>query len=153
MCLARYSTAASPGPCASARIADSAPSTCATSRGFWESLGKPCPQQRYPGPAGKDTRRDCLAVTKGACMRWLGYACQPHAGWRDPQGPVIRWACNRLQICRKAFICYKDLCNRVMKAGNIDSSGWEAAGSNRGRWRLATKENIRTGERKRGDQW
>ena len=48
---------------------------------------------------------------------------------------------------------FKDVCKRDLKAGNINSAGWEAAAADRCRWMLAVKEGIQTREKRREEQW
>ena len=43
---------------------------------------------------------------------------------------------------------FKDFCKRDLKAGNINTAGWEAAAADRCRWRLAVKAGIQTCEKR-----
>ena len=65
---------------------------------FRHHLAGPCPKQEHPG-SGKNTKHVCFACPKVPVVAW---SHESHAGWTNPQGHTIWWACHWLQTCRKA---------------------------------------------------
>ena len=53
----------------------------------------------------------------------------------------------------KPFLCCKDICKQVLKAGNINPAGWEAVAADGSRWRPVMKAGIQMTEQRGEDQW
>ena len=50
-------------------------------------------------------------------------------------------------------LCFKDVCKRDLKAGNISLAGWVALAEERSHWRLVVKAGTQACEERREEQW
>ena len=52
----------------------------------------------------------------------------------------------------RPLLRFKDVCQRDMKAGNVNPAGWEGVSAHQSQWRLAFKAGIQACEERRAEQ-
>ena len=85
-------------------------------------------------------------------LRWLGHVSRMEDG-RIPKDMLYGELATGTRPAGRPVLRYKDVCRRDMKAGNINSTGWEDVAADRSRWRLAVRAGIQSCEKRREEQW
>ena len=131
-----------------AKSADSTPSTCASSERFWASPSKTVSQTLTISLH----RRGCPVCSPCSVrrLRWFGHVS------RMEDGTIPKDILGELAIgtrpTGRPLLRFKDVCQRDMKAGNVNPAGWEGVAAYRSQWRLALKAGIQACEERRAEK-
>ena len=93
-----------------------------------------------------------LALLAQRRLRWLGHLSRMEDG-RIPKEMLYGELATGTRLAGRPVLRYKDVCKRDLKAGDINSEGWEAAAADRDSWRHAVETGIQTSRKKREDLW
>ena len=93
-----------------------------------------------------------LALLAQRRLRWLGHLSRMEDG-RIPKEMLYGELATGTRLAGRPVLRYKDVFKRDLKAGDINSEGWEAAAADRDSWRLAVETGIQTSRKKREDLW
>ncbi|KAK4321136.1 hypothetical protein Pmani_008041 [Petrolisthes manimaculis] len=85
-------------------------------------------------------------------LRWFGYVSHMEDG-RIPKDMLYGELATGSRPAGRPVLCYKDVCKRDLKAGNINPANWETVGADRNFWRLAVRAGLQRSEQRREDQW
>ena len=93
-----------------------------------------------------------FALLMKRCLHWLGHVSCMQDGW-IPKDMLYSELTTGSRSAGRPVLHLKDISKQDVKAGNINSAGWEAVAADCISWRLVIKAGIQMSEQRREDRW